>query len=114
MLLTIQPSNTFSEVPPGNYPSKFEGVSEIETQKGKALRWLFKADDGKSISALSDAESAPTPNNKTGRWLTALTGKPLTPGMSVDPSEFIGKRYFVIVASVNGKSRVETFAAMAS
>lgn len=113
-LLTIQTSAA-ETVPVGTYPVSFSKFSELETSKGRAYRWEFKADDGRLISGLSDANGPPTTQNKTGRWLAALSGKPLTSGVAVNPDEYIGRRYFAIVApNGNGGTKLETFSALPS
>jgi len=107
MLLTIQSSN--EGVPAGHYKAKFDELGEIETSKGKAWRWVFKSEDGLTISGLSDRESPPTTKNKTGRWLSALSDKPLQKGVSVDPTEYVGKRYLCIVTAKENGTTLETF-----
>lgn len=107
MLLTIQSSN--DGVPAGKYEAKFVELSEIETSKGKAWRWAFVTDNGQTISGLSDRESGPTVKNKTGRWLAALSGKPLQNGVSVDPAHYVGKRFFCIVSAKENGTTLETF-----
>ncbi len=112
MLFTIQAS-TSDGVPAGTYRAKFKEVSPLTTKNGNAYRWVFQADDGKTISALSDAENPPTTKNKTGRWLSALSGKPLTAGVSVNPTDYVGRNYLVIVSPAeNGKTKLETFSAL--
>jgi hypothetical protein len=108
MLFTI--TDSYENVPAGTYQATFSGMKETETANGKAYRWAFKADDGRTISGLSDAEKPPTTKNKTGRWLCALGAKPLQAGTEVDPDSYIGKRYFVIVAAaLDNKTKLETF-----
>jgi hypothetical protein len=87
-------------VPPGTYQGVFDSFDcELETSKGKAIRWAFKADDGRTIDGISDRESKPTTKNKTGRWLAA-----------VDPTQYIGKRYLLIVSDGGGgKGKLDTF-----
>jgi hypothetical protein len=98
-------------VPPGTYQGVFDSFDcELETSKGKAIRWAFKADDGRTIDGISDRESKPTTKNKTGRWLAAISGKPLTVGTAVDPTQYIGKRYLLIVSDGGGgKGKLDTF-----
>lgn len=102
-------------VPPGTYKASFSDFNaELETSNGKAIRWAFKTDDGRTVSGISDRESPPTTKNKTGRWLAAISGKPLAAGTSVDPSEHIGKQYLLIVSDGgNGRGRLETFSPIA-
>ncbi len=106
MLYTI--TNSFEGLTPGNYPASFVGVSKIETQKGEALRWAFTTDDGKTISGLTDA-AKPTVKNKLGRWLCALAKAPLQAGTQVEPSDYIGKKYILIVSAHESGGRLDTF-----
>jgi hypothetical protein len=110
MLFTIVPS--FEQVPPGSYPSSFVEIQQIETSKGKAFKWVFKTEDGKFVSGLTDGESSPSPKNKMGRWLSALSGKPLASGLAVNTDPFIGKKYLCIVAGAESGPRLETFVKM--
>jgi hypothetical protein len=110
VILTIQPS--YEEIPSGSYKTSFVEIAELETSKGKAFRWVFKSEDGKIISGLSDAEHAPSPKNKTGRWIAALSGKPLTTGLAVNPKDYAGKKYLCIVAAGENGTRLETFVQM--
>lgn len=111
MLYTIR--DAFENVPPGTYSCIFQGITEIETKNGPALRWAFTTDDGKTISGLSDAANGPTTKNKTGRWLCALATKPIVAGVQVNPDEYIGKKYLCIVTANENGSRLETFSALA-
>jgi hypothetical protein len=116
VLLTIT-STTYESVPPGTYRTQFTAFTPTTTSKGKAYRWTFTVIEGehkgKTISDLSDGEHPPTVKNKTGRWLVALSGKPLASGTSVDPDEYVGKTYFVICEpKENGGSKISTFSAL--
>jgi hypothetical protein len=112
VLLTIQRSQT-EDTPAGTYQCQFVGISSIETSKGKAHRWAFQSKDGRAISGLSDANTPPTTKNKTGRWLAALSGQPLNAGVSVEPQNYVGKSYLVIVSPAeNGRTKLETFSAI--
>jgi hypothetical protein len=109
-LLTITASA--DNWPVGNYKTKFQGIENLETDKGAAYRWIFRTADGKTITALSDAVHPPTVKNKTGRWLSALSGKPLTAGVNVQTDDFIGKDYLVVMESYNDSTRVALFTAI--
>ena len=111
MLLKI--IDSYESVPAGIYQATFAGMKPQETANGNAYRWSFRTDNGKEISGLSDAESPPTPRNRTGRWLCALATKPLQAGVEVDPDSYIGKRYVVIfAAAAENKTKLETFSAL--
>ena len=112
MLLTIK-KNEFESLPAGAYKAVFQSFTTIDTAKGKAYRWAFTVLEGtsagKTISDLSDAGKPPSPKNKTGGWLSALSGKPLADGTAVDPDEYIGKSYLVMLeARDDGKTKIAT------
>lgn len=92
-VLTIEKSG-YENPSPGAYPATFQGLETIETQKGKCYRWVWALDSGKTVSGLSDLKV--TDQNKTGRWLAGLAGKPVVAGLSVDPAAYVGKRYTLI------------------
>lgn len=118
MLFTI--SAGFESVAAGIYKGEFVSVEETTTSKGKAWRWKFTITDakaaGKVVCELSDAESSPTPRNKTGRFLSALASKSLDAGVSVNPDEFIGKAYMLVIEpkpeGKAGETRLTTFSAI--
>ena len=110
MIFTIQESGG-DGVPPGNYQGTFSKFDDtLETSNGKAIRWAFTVDDDRIVSGISDRESPPTTKNKTGRWLAAISSQPLTAGTSVDPLDYIGHRYLLIVGDAGqGRGKLETF-----
>lgn len=110
MEFTIENSQKYSELKAGNYTCTFIGLTPMETSKGKAYRWEFRSDQGETISGLSDGNGPPSPANKTGRWLAALSGLPLVKDTKIVPANYIGKRYLVIVQpGGNGKNNIYTF-----
>ena len=108
MLFTINPSAN-EPIAPGTYHATFNGVTPLETSKGHAYRWEFVTNEGKIISGLSDATNPPTVKNKTGKWLCALSGKPLTAGVQVDPDLYKGKKYFLVVEAHESGGKLNTF-----
>jgi hypothetical protein len=116
-LLTIT-SSTYDTVPAGTYKAKFKEFQEnVETSRGKAYRWRFTITEGKhagvNVSELSDAGSLPSTKNKTGRFLVAISGKPLADGTEVDPDHYVGRPYLLIVEpKENGGSKITTFSPM--
>ncbi len=69
MLFNIK-STPFEQVPQGGHQAVFESVTEYETSKGQAYRWVFKTDSGKIISGFAgEPGKTPTLKNKFGRWL---------------------------------------------
>jgi len=111
---TLAKSQTYSDVKPGMYHCLFVSLTPLETSKGKALRWEFKDEkSGIIISDLSDANTGPNDRNKTGRWLCALSSKPLEAETNIVPLDYVGKRYMVIVeAKAEGKTKISTFTAI--
>lgn len=98
-------------VPPGSYEATFVEMSEIDTSKGEAYRWVFKTDAGKTISGLTD-RSAATTKNKLGRWLAGISGAPLVGNTEVDPLSYIGNRYMLAVdpdSKGKGGGKLTTF-----
>lgn len=109
-LLTIKTSNEY--VPVGTYKGTFQGLEEVTNDHGNAWRWVFQLDDGRTLTGISDRDKPPTPKNKTGRWLSALSKKPLSDGVSVDTDAFVGKTYLLIVAdNGNERTKLDTFSA---
>jgi len=69
-------------------------VTDVTVKKaagtgGQYLRWEFRNKDDKQTSANTSLEV--TPGNKTGKWLGAVTGRPVVIGESRDTAEVIGK-----------------------
>jgi hypothetical protein len=118
MLFTV--TNAFECVPAGIYKGEFVSVEETTTSKGKAWRWKFKITDakasGKIVCELSDGERPASPANKTGRFLAALIGKPVADGDSVNPDDYIGKAYMLVIEpkpnAKPGETRLTTFSAI--
>jgi hypothetical protein len=109
-LLTIKKSS-FEELPPGAYKAAFKSITPTETSKGEAYRWLFEVFEGdqkgKTISDLSDRKI--TTANKTGRWAAALAGKSPADESQINPDDYAGKKYLVILEGRNGHSKIATF-----
>lgn len=109
-LLTIRTSQDFAPV--GTHNAKFVGIEPIENKWGNGYRWVFETNEGKKISGFSDRDKPPTPNNITGRWLSALSKQPATDGARINTDDFIGKPYMLIVApNGDNKTKLETFSA---
>jgi hypothetical protein len=117
MLMTIS-SNSYESLPAGLYRGTFASVEADETSKGKAWKWKFHVNDpkasGKTVQEFSDAERPPTVRNKTGRFLMALAGKALSEGTGIDPDQYVGKTYMLVIEprqDGNG-TRLATFSAV--
>lgn len=111
MQFEIQNSKSGAELPPGAYPARFDEIRPIETAKGKAYRWAFTLDDGRTYSDLSDAETPPTNGNKMGRWLAGLVGSPAVPGLKIDALTCVGRRYVLVIGE---RSKLSTLTAIPS
>lgn len=103
--------------PIGAYETEFEGFEETDHPKhGVGRKWIFAITRGKhrgeKVSRTTKPD--PTPKNSCGRFLAALAGKSPAKDMEIDPDDFIGCRYRVIVAASpeSDGTRVETFVRM--
>ncbi|MBA2117330.1 hypothetical protein [Bremerella alba] len=113
--LTIE-SNNYEVVHAGMYHALFKGLEALETDYGKAYRWSFLIVggeyDGKYITELSDNEKAPSTQNKTGRFLCALAKRNIEKGVQVNPSDYVDKKYMLIVEphlKKAGETKITTF-----
>jgi hypothetical protein len=101
-------------VPVGNYTATFAGteVQPANKEKGYApgIRWKFTIDAGPCAGQTTSRITgpAPTPKNGCGKMLSGLLGRALREGEQIDPDQFIGKRYMLVVAATQGgAARVE-------
>lgn len=113
--LTVE-SNSYEVIPAGMHHALFKGLEAIETDYGKAYRWGFLIVggeyDNKYITELSDNENKPTTQNKTGRFLCALAKKNIEKGVQVNPSDYINKKYLLVVEQhpkKQGETKITTF-----
>jgi len=108
MLLKVTPGG----VPPGNYQAKFEGVEPTENDKyGKGWRWKFAITSGPLAKQTVSRVTGLTPSlkNGCGKMLSGLSGHPLQLDEEVDPDQYIGRSYLIVVIACDtGGSRVET------
>jgi hypothetical protein len=100
-------------VPPGSYVARFLGAEPRESQFGPGLLWQFEVASGQQAGAKATGMtgSEPTAQNKCGRFLAAITGKPLSVGESVDLTAFVGRPYLIVVEKNDKGSRVATVTA---
>lgn len=98
-------------VPVGAYQATFTAFEPRETKAGAAYRWVFQTDSGLTVSEFSDAAAAPTPNNKTGRFIAALLGRAVRAGEKFTPESYIGQRYMLVITpkGTEGQTKLETF-----
>lgn len=111
--------NTGGEsIPVGSYLTTFMCVERKERQDGsEMLVWRFHdTKNDREIVGFTDADKVPTPNNKLGRWLAALTGKPAVAGTKIDAGSYVGKKYLCMVGlKQDGQgTRLENFATIPS
>jgi hypothetical protein len=106
-------------VPAGSYTGTFAGVEAQPEDKERGyapgVRWKFTINSGpyagQSVSRITGA--TPSPKNGCGKILAGLVGRALKEGEQIDPDEFIGKAYMLVVAaSQGGGTRVEAVVPM--
>ena len=115
--IVVQESKGYEELPAGFYRSEFLGATETEiTANGETkpvIRFSFRVREenehkGKVIDGIADPVA--TPRNKLGRWLNGLSGKPLVAGLSVTPSDYVGRAYGVVLSpNTKGRVTINTF-----
>ena len=110
MLMTMSDS---SGPPPGIYTGKFSDVKQTESAEygpGVCLTWTVDAGDHNGAKTSRTGKPVPTAANIIGKLISGLMGRQMKPGESVNLSEFIGRRYTLVVGmSPSGKStRVES------
>ena len=106
-------------VPAGSYTGTFAGT-EIQPENkekgyGVGTRWKFTIDAGPYAGQATSriTGNTPTPKNACGKMLAGLIGRALKEGEQIDPDQFIGKRYMLVVAAgPGGGTRVEAIVPM--
>jgi hypothetical protein len=108
-------------VPAGSYTGTFAGVEPQPENKEKGyaagVRWKFTIDAGPHAgqSATRVTGSTPSPKNACGKLLSGLIGRALKEGEQIDPDQYRGKRYMLVVAAGQGSgTRVEAIVPMPS
>lgn len=105
-----------NSLPVGAYECSFDGAEEADHEVyGAGLKWCFSVERGKhrGVKCYRTTKPDPTPKNSCGRILAALAGKSPADGLEIDPDDYIGRRYSVIVGeSEGGSTRVESFTRM--
>ena len=103
--MVAEPDYTVRE---GKYIGELIQVSELETQYGPALRFLFKLaasdngdfgsdfGDGFVLSGLCNSRKL-MPGTKFYDWISVLNGENLDIGDKVDPEDFMGHKVELIV-----------------
>ena len=108
-------------IPAGAYTGVFEGISAVaenpEKGFGPGYKFTWAIPEGphagqKATRIVSIPKGKPGPGNALGKMLVALKGGG-TPaeGENLDPTQWVGRKYTVIVqAGPKGGTRVETVA----
>jgi hypothetical protein len=101
-------------VPIGNYTGTFAGVEVQPENKEKGyasgLRWKWTISAGPCAGQTASrvTGASPSPKNSCGKILSGLIGRSLKEGEALDPDQFVGKPYMLVVAAgQNGGTRVE-------
>jgi hypothetical protein len=101
-----------TDCPAGVYKAQFKGVEEMShPEYGPGLRFDFEIADepNKGRRACRITSHDPTPRNAAGRMLCDLAGITPANGVSVDPADFVGRAYTIVVReSESGRTRVES------
>ena len=103
-----------NSLPIGQYRAEFLGIeATAHVEFGDGLQWKFLVSEGpqKGRTAYRTTKNEPTPKNSCGRFLAALKGEKPADGSEVDPDEFVGKLFDVMVTeSQSGEStRIDSF-----
>ena len=111
---TIQESA--GKIPAGMYHGTFMGISKPkEYEHGMSIQWHFKLDSGQKLLGFTSCDNPPTTQNKLGRWLSAISGKPLAGDTVVSPADYAGNRYVLsVIASGHDKTKLDTFPPMST
>lgn len=106
-------------VPIGNYTATFQGIEAQPENKEKGyppgLRWKFTVaagpQAGQTASRVTGA--TPSPKNSCGKMLSGLIGRALKEGEQIDPDQYIGRKFMIVVAAgQGGGTRVEAIVPM--
>ena len=101
-------------LPIGAYLAEFVGVEvSNHPEYGDGLKWTFAVSEGpqQGREAYRTTKTQPTPKNSCGKFLAALKGERASIDLEVDPDDFAGQTYNILVTeSQNGEStRIESF-----
>ena len=82
------------------------GTLEPASQVGPARNNQSPA-EGQEVSRITGTKL--TKKTALGKMLVGLKGGPIEPGEEVDPTQFVGREYLLVVGETdNGSTRVET------
>src|SRR5262245_14774153 len=101
-------------VPVGSYLAQYIGYEPVapNTDRGfnAGLRWKFKVLSGAQKGQVASRVTGTTASlkNSCGRMLGGLLGRALQAGEAIDPDQFIGKTYLIVVAAgPQGGTRID-------
>jgi hypothetical protein len=108
-------------VPIGAYTGTFVGIEEVpanvEKDYGPGYLFQWKIDAGPYAGRIVPRTTGQKIHAKTncGKMLSALAGRQLPEGETFRLSDYVGRRYTIVVAAgPNGGTRVETVAPLPS
>jgi hypothetical protein len=108
-------------VPAGSYTGTFAGteIQPENKEKGYSVgtRWKFTIDAGPYAGQTTSRITGSTASSKNscGKMLAGLLGRALKEGEQIDPEQFVGKRFMIVVAAgQGGGTRVEAVVPMPS
>jgi hypothetical protein len=104
-------------VPVGSYVATFAGAEPQPENKERGypagLRWKFTIDNGPQAGQTASriTSTAPSLKNPCGKILSGLLGRALKEGEPVNPDDYVGRKYLIVVAAgQGGGTRVEAVA----
>ena len=106
---TVEGTQTFKSVSPGEHEVRFLFVEEAEglPEFGPAVRWVFEVlsgpDKGRRVSTLTGRKFSPS--TAAGRLLSQLLGRPLSGG-TVDFEQLEGSQHIAVVVSSGTGTKV--------
>ena len=103
-----------NSLPVGAYRAEFLGIeTTTHIEYGDGLKWTFVIVEGpqKGHETYRTTKCEPTPKNSCGKFMASLKGERPADGLEIDPDEFVGKLFDVMVTeSQSGEStRVDSF-----
>ncbi|MCE9564876.1 MAG: hypothetical protein K8U57_22815 [Planctomycetes bacterium] len=113
MGIILTPTN--GSVQPGSYVATFDSIENSSSEYGPGLKWQFTIVSGQASGSRITAFSGnnPTPQNKAGRFLSGVVGKPITVGVAVDIEPFYGqKRLIVVESGEKGGARITSISTL--
>ena len=103
-----------NSLPVGAHRAKFVGIeTTTHVEYGDGMQWKFVVTDGphKGRETYRTTKCEATLKNSLGKFLASLKGEKPSDGLQIDPDDFVGKIFDVMVTeSQSGEStRVDSF-----